>query len=330
MDTNSAAQRLVSGLAAEGLLVPGAEDRALAVLTRELSAKPVSDSGTGMPKLTEVVAYLGAALVLAAGLLFALESWDRLTPVGHILFLLGIAVVLGVAGAISARNGGALAAQTTRRLTGTMLTGAALAAGFAVAVGIDDYSDHQYRELYWPALMGGIVVAAGSAIAYRVSSTAVGLLGMLGGALVATSTVSDFIFPPRFEPMTIGLAFVAVSVVWLLLTERKVFDQPTVARALGVTTALFGAQLGIFDSPSSWIGYLLTGLVAAAAVWLYVTRVDWPYVAVAVVAVTLVVPEMISDWTDDSLGAVGGVLVAGITLLVASFAGYRLHRSATD
>ena len=56
----------------------------------------------------------------------------------------------------------------------------------------------------------------------------------------------------------------------------------------------------------------------------------WPYLAGAVVAVTLVVPEAVSDWTDGSLGAVGGVLVAGVTLLVASFAGYRIRAEATD
>ena len=45
---------------------------------------------------------------------------------------------------------------------------------------------------------------------------------------------------------------------------------------------------------------------------------------------TLLVPEVVADWTGGSLGAVGGVLVAGVTLLLASFAGYRLRAEATD
>lgn len=323
---SGAAQRLVAGLAAEGLLVPGGEDRALAVVTRELTAEQPASTAVGMPKLAEVVAYLGAALVLAAGLLFAFESWDRLGPAGHVAFLVGVAAVLGIAGAITARSG--LAAQTRRRLSGTLLTGAALAAGIAVGVAIEDFTEREFNEMYWPALAGGAVVAGCSAIAYRVSSTAVGLLGILGGSLCAAAILVDGLFPSRLEPMTIGVAFMVVAAIWLAFTERDAFDQVTVARALGVSAALFGAQLSI--SPSSWIGYLLTGIVAAVAVWLYLSKVDWPYVAVAVVAVTLVVPEMVSDWTDDSLGAVGGVLIAGITLLAASFAGYRLHRSKTD
>ena len=48
----------------------------------------------------------------------------------------------------------------------------------------------------------------------------------------------------------------------------------------------------------------------------------------AVLGLTLVVPEMVMDWTEGSLGAVGGVLVAGLTLLVASYAGYRLRAEA--
>jgi hypothetical protein len=37
------------------------------------------------------------------------------------------------------------------------------------------------------------------------------------------------------------------------------------------------------------------------------------------------VPEAVADWTDGSLGAVGGVLLTGVTLLIASATGYRLR-----
>lgn len=324
-----AAAKVVQALAAEGLLAPGTEDRSRAVVARALTGKqPPSEAG-GLPKLVEVVAYLGGALVIAAGFLFLMQSWDDLGDAGQVTFLAVVALVLGVAGAVTLGSQGQVATNDIRRrLSGTLLTGAALASGFAVGVAIEVSTDRSFDELYWPGLAGGLVVAIVSAIAYRFSSTAVGLVGMLGGALAAAINVADAV--DGNESLWVGAAFFAVAVLWLLLTELGVFDQQTIARTLGVAAALFGAQVATFSGDQDWVGYLLTAVVAAAGVWLYLVRLDWPYLAVAVIAVTLVVPEAVSDWTEGSLGVVGGVLVAGITLLAASFAGYRLRKEATD
>jgi hypothetical protein len=47
-----------------------------------------------------------------------------------------------------------------------------------------------------------------------------------------------------------------------------------------------------------------------------------------VLAMTLVVPEALHDWTDGSVSAAGSLLVAGLTLLAASAIGLRLRREA--
>ncbi|CAM3920386.1 DUF2157 domain-containing protein [Smaragdicoccus niigatensis] len=328
MGNNSAAERLVSELAGEGLLIPGGEERAIAVVQRAMATSKAPTAESGLPKLTEVVAYLGGALVLAAGFLFTMEAWNDLGKVGHVAFLSAIAIVLGLAGFGALRS--RLAEQTRRRLSGTLLTAAAVTIGVTVGVAIEDFGGVHTGGVYWPAFWGALVDVVICVLAYRFSSTAVGLLGMLGGALVAAVDLAGGLAPSRYEALVIGLAFFGVGLVWLILTEFRFFEDITIARALGVTATLIGAQIASFTDASSWVGYLLTILVAGAAVWLYLKKIDWPYVAVAVIAVTLVVPEMVSDWTEDSLGAVGGVLVAGVTLLIASFAGYRLHQSATD
>ena len=88
------------------------------------------------------------------------------------------------------------------------------------------------------------------------------------------------------------------------------------ARSLGVTVALVGAQVPVMDGTHSWLGYLLTLVVVVAGIALYLepggvalpgrgrhrgdgarARRSWP------------------TGPGGSLGAVGGVLVAGITLL---------------
>jgi hypothetical protein len=167
-----------------------------------------------------------------------------------------------------------------------------------------------------------------SAVGYWFSQTAVGLLGILVGAFTADTNLASELATD--EALGVGVSLFAVGVVWLVLTELGLFAQLTTARSLGVVVVLLGAQVASFTGAQSWIGYLLSVVVAGAGIGLYLVRLDWPYLAGAVLAVTLVVPEAVSDWTEGSLGAVGGVLVAGVTLLAASYAGYRLRREATD
>jgi hypothetical protein len=331
MTEKAVALRVVRALEADGLLAAEVEDRSRQVVERAL-AEPQSEHGPAMPKLVEVVAYLGGALVLAAGFLFVLRSWDDLGDVGQVSFLAAVTLVLAVAGAVAASTSlGGVGTDVRRRLSGTLLTGSALFAGVAVGVAIEVFSDTVFHDLYWPGIAGGLVVTAGSGVAYRFSSTAVGLVAMVGGALDVAMNLGSGLAPSGDdEAIGVGIAVFAVGAVWAVLTELRLFDQRTVARALAVAVTLFGAQVTSFTDEWSWIGYLMSVVVAGAGVWLYLTRQDWPYLAAAVLAVTLVVPEAVSDWTDGSLGVVGGVLVAGITLLLASFAGYRLHRETTD
>jgi hypothetical protein len=330
MDDDTAG-RVVEALRVEGLLAPGSEGSARAVVARALGEKPAAAPAPGMPRLVEVVAYLGAALVLAAGFLFVLRSWDDLGDVGQVSFLVAVALVLGVAGAVTVPGRGTDGSDLRRRLSGTLLTGSSLAAGTAAGVALEVFSDRRYDDIYWPAVLGGVVVVAGSALAYRFSSTAVGLVAMVAGALdVGTNLGSGLAPSGDDEAIGVAVALFSIGVVWVLLTELGVFDQLTIARTLGVTVAVFGAQVMSFTGDRSWIGYLMSVVVVGVGVWLYLTRQDWPYLAGAVVAVTLVVPEAVSDWTDNSLGAVGGVLVAGVTLLAASFAAYRLRKETAD
>lgn len=176
-----------------------------------------------------MVAYLGGALVLAAGGLFLAQQWDDLGFGARVVLLALVAGVLGVSGVMAARGpaeGPSLredSQDSRRRLAGTLLTGAALTLAFLVGMVVDHATEATYSEVYWPAV-----------------------------------------------------------------------------------------------------------LVAAIGIALYLGRRAWPYLAAAVVAVTLVVPEAVSDWTGDSLGAIGAVLVTGVTLLVASFAGYRVRAEAVN
>ena len=286
-----------------------------------------------MPRLVEVVAYLGGALVLAAGALFLLQEWADLGFAARVSLLAVVTVVLLGAGVVATRVPGGRSAlldpanDVRRRLGGVLLSFAALGAAFLVGHVVDHALAGQSPSIYWPAVVGagaGVLVAAAG---YRVAPGVVGVIAIQAGILTVVANLASGVHLGS-EGDTTGLMFAATGALWLVVTELRAFRETTVARSLGVALTLLGAQVPAADGTHAWLGYLLTLAVVVSGVALYLGKLAWPYLAGAVIAVTLVVPEAVSDWTGGSLGAVGGVLVAGVTLLVASFVGYRIRVGA--
>ncbi len=326
MNPDESADRVVDGLVADGLVAEADRARARAAVLAGLKAP---DSNAGLPKLVEVIAYLGAALVLAAGGLFLAETWEDLGEAGQVGALAVVALVLAVAGMVARPDRTPSASRI--RLASTLLTGAAVLAGCAVGLALEyagTESDRAYDDVYWPATIGAATTLLLSIGCYRLASSAIGQLGILGGAFVIVTTVA-----PSWdgdESLNVGSTLAALALVWLVAAEVGAFAQRSAARAFGLVLALFGAQLVSLASSHESVGYALMVVLVAGSVALYLSRLDSAYLATAVIGLTLVVPEAVSDWTDGSLGVIGGVLVAGVTLLVASFTGYRLRAEATD
>ena len=332
---NQSADRVVDALLAERLLEPGARSRAVEVvggaLGHPVDASQAAAPTRGLPKLVEVVAYLGGALVLAAVVLFLVQEWDSL-GFGSQVAVLGVATaVLVVAGLVSANvpAGAKLldpAYDVRRRLAGSLLAGGALTAGTLAGLVVDHALGQTSFD--WQTLTIGAVMLVVAAVGYLRSPTAVGVLTVMGALLTIVLTVSDRVddlFSGLSEGDVSGLLLVATGVVWLVAAELGWFREDVTARVLGVGVVLVGAQVPVLDGTDAWLGYLLTSAAVVVGVAMYLARQSWPYLALAVVGVTLVVPEAISDWTEGSLGVVGGVMVTGVTLLAASFAGYRLR-----
>ncbi len=100
---DSAAHRVVDALIIERLLDPAAREHSVRVVKKALQVAqaPVGDTGVvppRLPQLVEVIAYLGGALVLAAGGLFLAQEWDGLSYATQVTML---AVVIAVLGAIA-------------------------------------------------------------------------------------------------------------------------------------------------------------------------------------------------------------------------------------
>jgi hypothetical protein len=332
-----AAGRVAADLVMAGLVHPERAQEAEQVVARSLAGAgvpaPDADRRGAGTRLAEIAGYVGGALVLAAiGLLLA-TGWAELSGTAQVTLLAVVTVLLGVAGAVAARLGGGTTALRTggdevrRRLTSALLTGAAVTAALSVGrlvmLTVADYSSE-------PSLGGGLTLVALGMVGYRVAPSALGQLGVLGGALVAATSLLTLLGDDSSAMLVPGLVVLALGAGWLALAELGVLHEPVVGRFLAVATALAGAQLCLVDAGHDLVAYGLTLLVAVGGFVLYVRTMSWPYLVAGVAGITLVVPEAVMDWTDGSMGVAGGVLVAGLTLLAAGLVGLRLRQEARD
>lgn len=322
---------VVGALVDRGLVAAVRRDEALAVVDHVLAGQSFAAAPLKR-RFAELAGYLGGALVLSAAGIFFTAQWENLGAgeqvglLAGITFLLaGAAFALGVTGAgFPAMRLGA--EPVRRRLTGLLLTGAAASAGGAVGLLFDELvTGPDPTEV----LLGFATLFILSAAGYLLAPTVIGQLGTaLGLVMTVLLGLDEF---GDLDGPKVGLSILAVGLVWLILAERGVWREAASARVIGVGLAVLGAQIPVIDvGEDPWIGYLATALVAAAAFAVYVARPAWPYLAAGVVAVTLVVPEALLDWTDNALGPAGGLLVAGVTLIVASLVGFRLRREVTE
>jgi hypothetical protein len=284
--------------------------------------------------LPEIAGYLGAAFVTAAVVLLVAREWADLALGARVGLLAAVSVLLLGSAAVLVRLGGGVAAVRSpdqvvrRRLASTLATGGAVAGAGAVLVGMLELAD-QPGDLRDGTLVG---VAAGGTllvlalVGYLISPSLLGQAAAAFGATYTTLFLAQAI--DLEEPWWTGAALVPLGAVWLLLAERRWWDEVLAARGFGLTLALFGAQSTLMDGEHDLVGYVLTGAVAVAGFGLYVALRAWPYLAAGVVALTLLVPEVVLDLTDgSSLGTGLALLAAGITLLGSALLGMRLHRA---
>lgn len=334
--TPAPAERVVDALIGAHLLDPSAREASMPVVAGALErGEPEDTDHRALPQLVEVVAYLGGALVVAAGVLFLVQEWDGLGFATRVALFAVVSVVLLAAGVVATRvpagRPGLLdpANDVRRRLGGALFAFGALSTAFLVGLVVDQAMTTEFPDIYWPSVAGAAAGTAVAAIGYRIAPSAVGVVAVMAGVVTMLLTFTDQAYIGS-EGDSAGLLFASTGVLWLVITELGAFREITVARTLGVALTLVGAQAPVIDGTHAWLGYLLTLGVVIGGIALYLRKLAWPYLAGGVIAVTLVVPEAVYDWTGGSLGGVGGVLVAGVTLLLASFAGYRIRAGATD
>ena len=332
----------MASLVSSGLLDPARSHDAETVVARSLGepvtvtagAVPTARKATTRALLVEVGAYVGGALVVTAVVLFVAQEWDNFSAVARVATVAGAAVLLAAAGLVISRVGGGYAElraggdETRRRLTSALLTAGSLAAAFAVGLQLSNMLDDPTSAV--PVAAGSATMLALSVGAYLYSWSALGLLAIavagLNGIINTWAQIDD-----RGEHTWVpSLILLAAALGWLVLTETGRFHEPTVARLTGMGGALFGAQIARADGSYANLAYALLLAVSVAGFAMYLRTAAWPYLVGGVLGTTIVVPEAIIDWTGGALGPAGAVLIAGLALLGASLAGFRMHGEVAE
>lgn len=312
------------------------QEQADAVLSGLVEAAAEERPRTGRRgAVFEVLAYVGAALVLAAAVTIFALTWDSLTRPGQVSILVVIAVVLVLAAFAfaalprSASSGAAAGGGRTwppamlspaalsgfrRRIVATLLAFAAVAVAAAVGTA---RSDH-VGEIDWSGT--GFLAAL---LGYSLVPAAPGL--------VVTGLFSAFLAGSLADlaggtwPGANGVALLVVGVAWAVAAVSGLVTHRALALAIGLTIGIVGAQ-AMFAVSDPW-GYGLTFGIAVVCFAGFLAGREQVLLAGGVVGLTLAVPEALWHLTEGALGGPVVVLIAGAVLLASAALGVGWERS---
>jgi hypothetical protein len=296
------------------------------------------------PVLAEVGGYVGAAFVFAAAVALVGPGWDNFTQAVRVALLAGPAVLLliaAVAVAVSLPGGWSFrrptagpqagddqgveghgaaehpASAATRRLIGALVLAAgALLAGATAVITHDTGFDR------WVPLAALIVWWVGYLLCRGVPLH-------LGTAAALTCTVLT-VFDPDFHnrfPLS-GLLLVFAAAGWALLAKLRLVEEQALAIAVAGVMAFVGGEI-VATSDYEGLGYLLLGLLSVLGLVGYIRTRELSALGVGAGTLAVVVPQVVIDYTEGSLGAAGGLLVSGLSVVAVSVLAARLRHSGS-
>ncbi|WP_433491775.1 DUF2157 domain-containing protein [Nocardia grenadensis] len=279
--------------------------------------------------LAEIAAYAGAGLLLSGLVLILVESWDDMAKLGRFALFALVAIGLIVAGVATAGGPSVLLRTAWRsipdightartRLAVCLFVLAAVSVAAAAASIFDNGAAGSDTTWVWAAGAGLLAAAAG----YAALPSLLGLLVCTGFSVALVVGVLDEVV--ELDDSWVGGGVLVLGVGWLGLTRTRVVLEVWAGYLAGVVLAVAGAQtVDAFDG--RWPAYALTAVVAVVCFGLYATDRSWVLVLGGAAALTMAAVEAVADWTGESAGASGAILVIGAVVL--GIGSYLLARS---
>ena len=257
----------------------------------------------------EIAAYLGGAFVIIAAIFLAATIWDQAPRPARVGSLAGLSILLLVISHIlSDVNAMRL------RLTSVLSMGAAIAATAAIAFSYDSSNSAP-----WGPLLAGAVISLYSFIRYRHEILHIGAYGYL--FITGFMILSIFGKVEPEDSVAYPFYWVVLASIWLYLAWTRMIDQTL--GYLIVSATFFIATQFLFVTDHRLVSYLIAVVITPTLGWIYLQDRRWPLLLGSVAITTLITGEFVAATLGGSLGALLGLLAAGIALITTSMVAIR-------
>lgn len=322
-------------LVADGTLTLAQRD---AVINRLSVSEGAAASRSLKGLISEAILYLGGAVIFGSGALLISQTWDDLGRWGRPGVLVVAAVVLWVAGVLIYNR---KQDDEGRRLTSTLLSGAAGLVGFAATyvtrelwIPLDPAGYEDWRNVPRWVDPAQVLIALGlvfiiGVLAYRTASSALAL-GVIGGsalgvALSLAQLINVWLGPdvPRDQFVEETLPWLAAglvgggSFVWLWMWRKEIFREQVIAHILGLL-GIFIAINTMRESYSDDSVSLLLVIAGAVGLWLYVQSHSWPYLAFGLGSILMGGIQILFTYVEGIGGALASMALGAVLIFVGS------------
>lgn len=256
----------------------------------------------------EIAAYLGGAFILIATILLAGDYWQdapryiRVGSLGILSFLLAItAIFLGNINAMRLR------------LTSVLLMGSAIAATGSMAL------TTEMDSAPWAPFSLGAAISLAAFIKYKHEILHIGAYGYLfiAGLMILGELTKN---EPEVDSVY-AIYWAILATIWLYLSWSKMVDQ-TLGYLISAATLFLSTQF-LFLSDHRPISYLVALIAVPTLAWIYLQDRRWPLLLGAVAITTFTTGEFVGATLGGSLGALLGLMAAGLTLITTSIVAIR-------
>jgi hypothetical protein len=298
-------QKVLDSLASEGLLT---SEQAHLVNTR-FEALEGSDSRKSI--FAEIAAYLGGAFISIATIFLVANIWDEAPRAVRVGALATLSIVLFIT-AFSLGNVTAM----RLRLTSVLSLGSAIAATAATGFALDVDGAPSVP------LSVGTIISLYAFIKYKHEILHVGTYAflfitglMILGSITDIDPGNSIVYP---------FYWVILASIWLYLSWTRLISQ-TLGYLISAATFFLATQF-LFITDNRLFSYLATAIIAPLLAWIFLQDRRWPLLFGAVLTTTFTTGEFVAATLGGSLGALLGLLAAGIALITTSMVAIRKSR----
>ena len=286
-----------------GLITP---DQAASIRAHEVDTEV-----RALPRWVEPVAYLGAALVAVALLLFAIQVWGQLATWSQVGLAGLVTVVLLVTGWALQRSHAAPAQRAASFAWLLAIAGVGATAGLFTFEALDLDED-------LAIVLTAVSVVAAASLLYLLSRRALQQIGLAAGIVFLTTALSS-VFELE-EPWIFSVTFLALGAIWLLLTWGGILRPPGTGWVLGGLLAL-AVGFGGFAGLPLWSG--LGVAVGLALVVLSAALEMRSLLVIGVVGLVIWIPTTVTTLFQGSIAVPVAILVTGVVTLTVVVAAVR-------